>query len=143
MLTFMNKDGSVLEKISLSSLGKKDYALDATYALKIGDLLLITTSQHYLLVYDEKLNKRWILGNGWTGKVKLLYVKPFETVIILGKNFMMFVDLRNRKLMKYIQKLSYTVVDGFVCSGKLYVVGKSEEGYKVHVYSLGIGVVLP
>ncbi len=143
MLTFMNKDGSVLEKISLSSLGKKDYALDATYALKIGDLLLITTSQHYLLVHDEKLNKRWILGNGWTGKVKLLYVKPFETVIILGKNFMMFVDLRNRKLMKYIQKLSYTVVDGFVCSGKLYVVGKSEEGYKVHVYSLGIGVVLP
>ncbi len=143
MLTFVDRSGSVIQKLSLSSIAKPGYALDATYALKVKDKLYILTSQHYMMVYDMKEKESYMVGNGWTGKLKLIYAQKFDVLVILGKNFVMFADLKNRMLLKYIQRLDYEVVDGFVCSGKLYVVGKSEEGYKIHVYSLGAGVVMP
>jgi len=138
VLMLINKDGQIMKEISLSSITKEGYGTDATYAIKINDTYFVTTKEHYILIYDEKKEKSWILGEGWMGSKKLLYYKPSNIIIVVGKNFLNFVDLNSKKILHYIQPLGYDVEDAFICSGKLYVIERRKEGFIVHIYPIRI-----
>ena len=91
-----------------------------------------------MIVYDYKKRESWLLGEGWIGSKKILYYKPSNLAIVVGKKFLNFVDLNSKRLLQYIQPLEYYVKDAFVCSGKLYVIEEKDDGFVVHIYPIRI-----
>ncbi|MCD6449893.1 MAG: hypothetical protein J7L34_05250 [Thermotogaceae bacterium] len=138
MLILVSKDGQVLDRVVLSLITRSGYATNVTYALKIDDAYFIITKEHYMIVYDYKKRESWLLGEGWIGSKKILYYKPSNLAIVVGKKFLNFVDLNSKRLLQYIQPLEYYVKDAFVCSGKLYVIEEKDDGFVVHIYPIRI-----
>ena len=138
VLMLISKDGQIMERISLSAITREGYGTDATYAVKIDDTYFVITKEHYMLIYDGKNKKSWVLGEGWMGSKKLLYYKPSNIIIVVGKNFLNFVDLNSRRILQYIQPLGFDVEDAFICSGKLYIIEKKKKEFVVHIYPIRI-----
>ena len=138
VLITMSKNGEVVHRVALSSIAKSGYSTDATYALKIDRTYFIITKEHYMLIYDEKRKKSWVLGEGWMGSKKLLYYPASNVLIVVGKNFLNFVDLNSRRILQYIQPLGFDVEDAFICSGKLYIIEMKKEEFVVHIYPIRI-----
>ncbi len=139
MITLLDMNGKVLKKISASTMAKEGYSLRMTYALEEDGYLFVLTKDYYLLVYDEKTGKSWILGEGWVGNLKIL--STGRALIILGNRSVNFVDIYDRKLLRFIQMFDSEIVDGFLCDRKLYLVLKNESGYTLKVLSVGTGIL--
>ncbi len=141
MLILLDHNGNVINKISLSSLVDRYVGIDATYAYKVGDYYFVLTRDYYLLIYNEKTGESQVLGRGWIGSLKIIYYKERNVLLILGKKWINFVDLNSMEILKYVQPVGYEIVDGFLCGGKLYVIGKEDMGYRVYVYTIGPGML--
>ncbi len=139
MITILDQKGRVLKKISASSMAKSGYSLSMTYALEVEGYIFALTKDYYLLVYDEKTGESWMLGEGWIGNIKIL--STGKSLIILGNRSVNFVDIYNRKLLRFIQMFDAEIVDGFICDKKLYLVLRDEEGYFIKILSIGTGIL--
>ena len=139
MITFVDREGKVLKKISSSSIAREGYSLSMRYAYEKDGYIFVLTKDYYLLVYDERSKRSWMMGEGWIGNRKI--VDTGNGLVILGNRSINFVDVKNEELLKFIQIFDSEIVDGFTCEDKLYLVLKTGSNYTIKILDLGTGLM--
>ena len=141
-IAFLDKKGSLKKVITVDSIAVKGHKADIRYVWEKRGLLYILTSDHYLLVHDEKLKKSWIVGEGNIAEGFKIVELDDRYLVLLGKKVAFFVDTINRKIKGCYQVFDFEIIDGFSCDGKLYLAVKIGDSYELRIYK-PVGLDLP
>ncbi len=141
-IAFLDKRGSLERVITTDSIAVKGHKADITYAFEKDGILYALTSDHYLLVYDEKRKKSWIVGEGNIAEGFKIVPLDERYLVLLGRRVAFFVDTKSRSIKGCYQVFNFDIVDGFSCEGKLYLIVKENAKYGIRIYK-PVGLDLP
>ena len=141
-IAFLDKEGSLKKVITVDSIAVKGHKADISYVWEKRGLLYVLTSDHYLLVHDEKAKKSWIVGEGNIAEGFKIVELDDRYLVLLGKKVAFFVDTINRRIKACYQVFNFEILDGFSCDGKLYLAVKSGDRYELRIYK-AVGLDLP
>ena len=141
-VAFLDKKGSLERVITTDSIAVKGHKADIRYVWEKNGILYVLTSDHYLLVHDEKLKKSWIVGEGNIAEGFKIVELDDRYLALLGKKVVFFVDTINRKIKGCYQVFNFEILDGFACDGKLYLAVRNGDRYELRIYK-PVGLDLP